>query len=55
MIKQDLSPEQRFQRYQFGLDMLAKYFDPATIIFSDECRFVLGNDKRWRCIRDVRF
>jgi hypothetical protein len=44
MIKQELSPEQRFQRYPFGLDMLAKDLDPVMIVFSDECRFVLGSD-----------
>jgi hypothetical protein len=51
MIKQELSPEQRFQRHQFGLNVLAKDIDPAPIVFSDECRFVLGSDKLWRHIR----
>jgi hypothetical protein len=51
MIKQELSPEQQFQRHQFGLDMLAKDLDPATNVFSDERCFVLGIDKRWRHIR----
>jgi hypothetical protein len=45
MVKPDLSPEQRFRRHQLGLDMLAKNLDPATIVFSDEYRFVLGSDK----------
>jgi hypothetical protein len=44
--EQDLSAEQIFQRHQFGLHMLAENFDPATIILSDECRFILGSDKR---------
>jgi hypothetical protein len=51
MIKQNLSPEQRFQRYQFGFGMLVKNLDLATIIFSEECCLVLGRDKRWRRIR----
>jgi transposase-like protein len=51
MIKQDLSPEPRFQRHQFGLDVLAKNLDPSTIVFSDEFRFVLGIDKQWQHIR----
>jgi hypothetical protein len=51
MLKQDLSPEHRFQIYQFGLDAMAKNLDRRTIVFSDECRFVLGSDKRWRPIQ----
>jgi hypothetical protein len=47
MIKQHLSPEQRFHPHQFRLDMLAKNLDPATIVFSDEYCFVLGRGKRW--------
>jgi hypothetical protein len=35
MIKRDFSPEQRFP---YGLDTLAKNFDPATVIFSDEMK-----------------
>jgi hypothetical protein len=31
--------------------MLAKNFETSKIIFSDDCRFVLGSDKRWRYIR----
>jgi hypothetical protein len=37
MIKQNLSPGQRFQCHQFGLDMLTKNLDPVAIVFSDEC------------------
>jgi hypothetical protein len=32
------------QCHQFELEMLAKNFDPATITFIDECRFILGSD-----------
>jgi hypothetical protein len=47
-MKQDLSIAQEHQRLQFALDLTRMDLDPAKIIFSDESRFVLGDDNRWR-------
>jgi transposase len=52
LVKQDLSTAQEHQRLQFASDVLNTVnFDAQKIIFSDESRFVLGDDHRWRHMR----
>jgi hypothetical protein len=53
LVKQDLSIAQEHQRLQFALDLTSMNLDPAKIIiiFSNESRFVLGDDNHWRHLR----
>jgi hypothetical protein len=51
MIRQDLLQDQRFQRHQFGWDILVTNLHPAMILFSDQSRIVLGSHKGLRYIR----
>jgi transposase len=51
LVKQEVSVPQQFQRFQFATDMRGENVDPARFIFSDESRFVLGDDHRWRHLR----
>jgi hypothetical protein len=48
LVKQDLSVMQQHQHLQFALDLTKKRIDANRIIFSDESRFVLGDDNRRR-------
>jgi hypothetical protein len=50
-VKQDLTVAQQHQRLQFASDLTALAIDSTMIIFSDESRFVLGDDHRWRHLR----
>ena len=46
-----LTPQQKAARVSFAYSMLEMFYqnaiDPSMIVFSDESRFVLGDDKRW--------
>ena len=46
-----LTPQQKAARVSFAYSMLEIFYqnaiDPSMIVFSDESRFVLGDDKRW--------
>jgi hypothetical protein len=49
--KQEVSIPQQFQRLQWCVDLRAMGLDPSKFVFSDESRFVLGDDHRWRHLR----
>jgi transposase len=51
LVKQELTSSQARQRLQFTSDLMAMGLNPLKIIFSDESRFVLGDDHRWRHLR----
>ena len=49
--KQALTPKQIADRVSFAYTLITMYYsneiDLGSIVFSDESRFVLGDDKRW--------
>jgi hypothetical protein len=51
LVKQDLTIAQDHQRLRFANDLMAMAIDPTKIIFSDESRFVIGDDHRWLDLR----
>jgi hypothetical protein len=51
LVKQELSVAQEHQRLQSTLDIRSAALDLASIVFSDESRFVHGDDRRWRHLR----
>jgi hypothetical protein len=51
LVEQDLTIAQEHQKLQFANDLMAMAIDPTKIIFSDESRFVLGDDHRWQHLR----
>jgi hypothetical protein len=51
LVKQDLTIAEEHQRFQFANDLMAMAINPTKIIFSDEYRFVLGDDHHWRHLR----
>jgi hypothetical protein len=51
LVNQGLSVAQEHQRIQFALDIRHATLDSAPIVFSDESRFVLGDDRRGRHLR----
>jgi hypothetical protein len=51
LVKQELTAAQEHQRVQFAMDIAEMRIDPAAIIFSDEPRFVLGDDNSWGHLR----
>ena len=50
-VRQFLNANQKISRMIFANSLLFSDFDFTKIIFSDESRFCLGSDKRWRWIR----
>jgi hypothetical protein len=50
-FKQKVSIPQQFQRLQWCVDLHAMKLDPSKIVFSEESRFVIGDDDRWRYLR----
>jgi hypothetical protein len=48
LVEQDLTIIQEHQKFQFANDLMAIAIDPMKITFSNESRFVLGDDHRWR-------
>jgi transposase len=52
LVKQDLDICQEHERLQYAIDVLSvARLDTTRVVFSDESRFVLGDDNRWRHIR----
>jgi hypothetical protein len=51
LVKQDLTIAQEHQRLQFANDLMVISIDPTKMIFSDESRFVLGDDHCWGHLR----
>jgi transposase len=52
LVKQEMSVTQEHERLQFSTDVLmTANLDTTRIIFSDESRFVLGDNHEWRHIR----